>query len=221
MGTLYILRGDFTNTDNMAALHEQLFHLGYNHWVNQEVFTSQWWVMFFSLLVMYVVWWKLADKTRLAEIVFFGALVAVIGGGADIVGTSLNLWAYQIRLLPLEPGPFPFDFTAGPIMLMLAYQYSRSWTTYFAGSVIASIIFGFIMLPIFQAIGVLQFIRWNYGFGFLLLMFISVVVRFVYFIIIETTEKACHAQNKQSFEILQPAISKPLPKEEDRQNGDN
>ncbi|NYE04323.1 hypothetical protein F4694_001067 [Bacillus niacini] len=56
----------------------QLHKLWLDYWTEEVVFTHQWWIMIFTLLIPFFIWWKLVDKTRIREISLVGLIVNCI-----------------------------------------------------------------------------------------------------------------------------------------------
>lgn len=135
----------------------QLWEITFNRYLTQELFSWQWWGLIALLAVFYTVWWRLVDKRRLVEILLFGSFMAVTAAVVDIAGVTAARWQYNVRLFPILPAPFPFDYTVIPIMLMLAHQYGTTWGRYLGLAAVAGAIFYFVIIPAFVAAGMMTF----------------------------------------------------------------
>lgn len=184
----------------------------YAHWLSSELFTFTWWFGILFFLVCYVIWWKLVDKSRLIELLLHGSLLAVISSVADIVADNLILWQYPVKFFPFTPALFPFHLTLLPIILMIVYQYTNNWRQYFTGTVIASVVYSFIILPIFAFVGEIKFYNWNYGYSFIAFILRSLIA---YGAIMLCKQIQCSYEGRSEFShrftpICQPT-AKPLP----------
>jgi len=110
----------------------------YQRWSTQEIFSFAWFFNIAFMVILYVIWAMVVDKQKLRELLLFGSFVAVSATFIDIVAVSIGLWEYKVRLFPINPAPFPFDFTVVPILNMLVLQYTSSWRNYLIGSLLAS-----------------------------------------------------------------------------------
>lgn len=167
---------------NLELIYETkivLWNLQYTSWINEELFSFTWWFTLLFMAVGYVIWWKLLDKSRFIELLLFGSLLAVIAAVTDTIADNLTLWLYKVRIFPLMPAFFPYHLTLIPIFLMLVYQYTKKWSTYLLGTVLASVIYSFVFVPLFVAVGEIQFIKWNYGYTFMLTLVRAVLARWV------------------------------------------
>lgn len=88
-------------------------------WLNQDLLSVQWWGIVAIIIFSYVLAFSLLDKRRFTQILLFGSLMAVSITTYDLVGANLGLWAYKVRLLPLIPGVFLYDYTVIPLYLCL------------------------------------------------------------------------------------------------------
>ncbi|SMC48899.1 CBO0543 family protein [Sporomusa malonica] len=168
------------NTNELFhQLQLQIWNITWTRYINEELFSNQWWGMLILLSILYAVWIKLLDKSRTFEILLFGSFVAVQAVLVDIVGFSMGLWQHNIRLIPIVPGVFPIDFTVVPILLMFAHQYGSSWTRYLTWSALASILFSSGISPAFQLFGIKAYYNWNFIYFFFLMMVVAIISRAV------------------------------------------
>ena len=169
----------------------ELARLSLQKWVSDEVFTYQWFILAGVLLLAYVVWLKLVDRSRGTELLLIGALESV--GKAIyiiIVGNVFGLFDYTIRLMPIITNIFATSVTVSPIIIMLVHQYTSSWKGYLIWSAIGLGALNLIVFPIYVAIGALQFHHgWNVFFHFLGAYLIAVCVRLVFLWITGTQKR--------------------------------
>lgn len=202
------------------SLHEirvQLWNQLYTHFFAEEFLDTAWWILLISLIVAYVIWWLLADKSRLRDLLLFGSFVAVSVAFLEAAGTTMALWQYSERLLPVLALPFPFDYTIAPILMMLAFQYTRTWSQYIPAAAVAAAFYSFVLLPLAQFLHIIELFRWNFAYHFIYLMGVAVVSRYVMLAVMASEAAARHhalaAANRSP--LPQPA-AKPLPDDENQ-----
>lgn len=204
------------NTGELVhQLRLQLWNVTYARYLEQEIFSVQWWGIIVTLGIVYFIWWKVVDKTRLLEILLFGSYVAVSSAVIDIWGVTTAHWQYNIRIFPILPAPFPFDYTLVPILLMLSYQYGKHWGSYLGWSALASGLFSFGISPLFQATGIKSFYEWSFFYFFILMMGLAMLARYAMQLTVQTMEasRANHQAAPRHSAVLQP-VMKPLSDEE-------
>lgn len=184
--------------------YSQVFHqyriaiwdMTYNHYLTSELLTPAWWGIVAMLVAFYAVWLRLLDKTRVLEILLFGSFVSVAAAFIDIAGTTAALWHYDVRLFPILPAPFPFDFTVAPILLMLVHQYSDSWARYSLWNIIASAIAGLGITPLFVYLGIKTMYVSSF-YHFILTFVVGMVARWIILWVMRVQEssrpKAVHS----------------------------
>lgn len=106
---------------------EKLNNLILTKWLNQELFSFQWFLTVIIVLVCYVLFFYLVDKQRIIEILLFGSLVTVAFVVYDSIGIFFGYWTNLISVFPVYPNVLGSDFTIAPLISMLIYQYTSSW----------------------------------------------------------------------------------------------
>lgn len=165
---------------SLYALHMEYWFQSYQHWVSKEFLSLAWFFNIFFLLLLYVLWIKLVDKKRLRDLLLFGSLIAVAATFIDIVAVTTGLWEYKVRLFPISPAPFPFDFTVIPIFYMFVLQYTSSWRSYLIGSLLASGLFSFIVAPIYVLLGIKEYHKLNHFYMFILVFIFTTIIKAIY-----------------------------------------
>jgi hypothetical protein len=158
----------------------EYWHQSYKHWIEIELFSFDWFFNIAVLLILYVLWIKLVDKKQITKLLLFGSLVAVCSAFIDIVAVTMGLWEYKVRLFPISPAPFPFDFTVIPILYMLVLQYTKTWRNYLIGSVLASGVFSFVISPIYAILGIKEYHKFNHFYIFILLLVVTTIIKAIY-----------------------------------------
>ena len=166
--------------NSLYSLHMEYWAKSYQHWISKEVFSFAWYFNIAFLLILYVVWIKLVDKKQLRNFLLFGSFIAVTAIFIDIIAITTGLWEYKVRLFPISPAPFPFDFTVVPILYMFVLQYTSSWRSYLIGSLLASGVFSFIVTPIYVYLGIKEYHKFNNVYMFFLIFVVTIIIKVIY-----------------------------------------
>jgi len=202
------------NFAEVANATANLWSMVYTRWFAEEVFSSSWFVIAGSMILIYTILILFIDKSRLREIFFYGSLLAVAFNFIEMVATNTGLLAYKTKLFPFISTPFPFTYTIHPIVHMLAYQYASDWRSFAVINTITTAFFAFIAQPIYVWAGVLWFGHWNYIYSFLLAGFSSTMARVFVLWLASIEQKNATETNRSSLSPkLQPAM-KPLDEDE-------
>jgi hypothetical protein len=165
---------------SLYEIQMELWKYSYQRWSSQELLSFAWLFNIAVIIIFYVIFVKLVDKRRLKELLLFGSLVAVCAGFIDMVGITIGLWEYKVRLFPVSTALFPFDYTAIPILYMFVLQYTLSWRNYLIGSLLASAFFSFVISPIYILIGIKQYHHFNHFYMFILVFVTTTIIKAVY-----------------------------------------
>lgn len=203
--------------DTVELLHQlrlQTWDIKTQLW-QQGFLTLHWWLIVIAIAASYVIWWKLADKRRVIELLLFGSFIAVSRVIFDDWGTSSGRWTYIIDLFPMGMSLFLNDLTVVPLGLMLVYQFSPDWKTFFVWLIVVQGSFSFGVLPLLSYLGILKIFAWEYYGTFVFMMITATVMRAImlYGLKLERASRAVHPGGAAAF-VAQPAL-KPLEAEED------
>lgn len=149
-----------------------------DEWLQGELFTLKWWLLLAMFILMAVLWWKLADKTRLSELVLYTAFIIIFIIVLDELGEELSLWYYTVDLIPWFPPITAVDITCMPLVYMLIYQYCKTWKSFIIATVIMSVIFCFVLEPVFIWAGVYRLLTWKSYYGLPLYAAIAFISKF-------------------------------------------
>lgn len=138
------------NNDEAIKKFYELNKLILNKWLDQELFTFEWFFLVFLVLGCYLLFFYLLDKERIVEILLYGSFVAVAFVVYDSTGIFFGFWANKISISPIYPNVFISDLTVGPLIAMLIYQYKTSWSRFIRWSIIFTgiyivVFFGFLL----------------------------------------------------------------------------
>lgn len=185
---------------SLYSIRMEYWQESYNHWLTQEIFTFPWFFNIVFLLVLYVIWIKIVDKSRLRELLLYGALLSVASVLVDLIAVTIGLWEYNISLFPLSPAPFPFDFTVLPILYMIVLQYTSSWRNYFIGSLLAAFVFSFIIEGVYIWLEIKILHKFNLFYMFGLVLLVTTILKVIYNWIVSIETKDSGNQAKKAFE---------------------
>ena len=191
-------------------LKATLWNLTYTQWRTEVLFSFRWWILAACIIIAYAIWWKLADKSRLSQLLLFGSFIAVGRIVMDIIGTNMVLWSYDIRELPFSPSPFLHDFTITPLAFMLVYQFCPTWNKFLVWLSIVSGIITFIFFPVLIAFNILKYYNWNHVYSFILIILIGCLARLVLLAILQLEQNYQRGIESSKSLIYQSAIKPDL-----------
>lgn len=64
------------------------------------VFIYSWWMLAGLAVFPWLVWWMLADRHRMFEILTYGFLVMFVSFLFDAIGVEADLWEYKYQPVP-------------------------------------------------------------------------------------------------------------------------
>lgn len=148
------------------------------HWLNEVVFTLEWWLLLIVTVVLLTVWLIILDKTRIFEIVTYGLMVSTIGTFGDTIGLSLLLWEYPIHLLHTSE-IIEIHNMLMPILYMIVYQYFEKWKPFFIAAAISAFTFAFILEPLLVWLGIYELYSWKFAYSVIPYFLISVGLKWL------------------------------------------
>ncbi len=160
-----------------------------DEWLQNEVFSFKWWVLLVLFILMAVLWWKLADKTRLSELFLYTAFIVIYIIVLDELGEELSLWYYTVDLIPWFPPITAVDISCMPLVYMLIYQRFKTWKSFIIATVIMSVVFCFIFEPIFDWVGIYKMLTWKSYYGLPLYFLIAVASKAAVSLVNSISEK--------------------------------
>lgn len=162
---------------NPVELQSKLTHLRFDEWLDADVFHVRWWILLILFAVDIWLWWLLADKKRLPEIVLFAAITSVMILILDEVGEEMTLWDYPTDVFPLFPPIASIDLACLPFLYALIYQYFKTWKSFVVLSAVMSLVSCFVFEPIFVWLKLYQMLNWKSWYGLPLYFAIGVLAK--------------------------------------------
>lgn len=179
-----------------------------------DVGTPTYWGVIAVIVVAYTGWYRLTDKRRLADLLLFGSLLAVMRMITDVAGVSSGFWYYKVRILPMAPSIFLYNLTIIPLTFMLVQQYSSNWKQFFVWTGAACTFVCFGILQTLVRIDLLVLMHWNYVYAFIVMYIEAIVARGAFHLVIQVQEKACDGQTSPLQSTLIHPAFKPMQDEE-------
>lgn len=78
------------------SIREKLRDVSLEHWLKEDLFSFNWWLLLAACILPFFIWWRLVDKGRFFEILAFGLLCAIFACFLDVVG--VNFLCGDIRI---------------------------------------------------------------------------------------------------------------------------
>ncbi|ACV63003.1 hypothetical protein Dtox_2182 [Desulfofarcimen acetoxidans DSM 771] len=172
-----------------VKIQRHLTSIHIDDWLREDLFHLRWWLLLCLLIFSVYVWWKIVDKTRLAEISLYAALTTIVTLGLVEIGEELILWDYPTDIIPIFPPLTSLNLASLPIIFSLIYQYFGTWSSFLLASLGVAAILCFILEPIMVWGGLYQLLKWKHFYGLPVYTIIAICIRLV-LIRIFTTEKS-------------------------------
>lgn len=145
----------------------------FGEWVQDELFSPNWWLLLFLFSLTIYLWWKKVDKTRLSEMVLYTSLIIIFVIILDELGDELSLWYYTVDIFPLFPPITAINISCLPLIYMLIYQYAKTWKSFIIATTVMALFFCFVFEPVFIWIGIYKLLTWKSFYGFPIYIFIA------------------------------------------------
>lgn len=162
------------------------------YWKNEVFLEWRWWVLIILSVVPAVVWWRLADKKRIFEILTYGLFLGVIVIILDSIGSNAMIWFYPETLTPyLFPQLYPYDVALIIIPFMLVFQWTlHSTNKFLLYNLLLSFILAFIAETTMERFDFYREIRWENYFSFPIYFSIGTICRAIVIFLLGIKEKA-------------------------------
>ncbi|MGB8954469.1 MAG: CBO0543 family protein [Tumebacillaceae bacterium] len=177
--------------DEVHALLAKFAKANREHWLRDDLFSFNWWLMLVVTVLFYVIWLRIINKSRLTEILLFGAFVTIMSTIIDVVGVNLLWWGYPNNLLPIVPAFLVLDLSQVPITFAVVYQrYGYNSKYFFIAMAILSAVYSFGVEPLLSWLGIYRLHQWHYYYSFPLYILVAFLARFAVRYIRRTEQRA-------------------------------
>ncbi|OIJ13620.1 hypothetical protein BKP37_10085 [Anaerobacillus alkalilacustris] len=165
--------------EEIVNLREILKETNVQYWLNENFFSFSWWFLLITMILFWVIWWVIVDKSKIMEILLYGLFVTIIAILLDVIGVSFLLWGYPNMLTPLIPPIFAIDVGHLPVLYMTIYQYFPTWKSFLAAMIIAASVFAFVFEPFTVWLKIYELNNWKYIYSFPIYILIGVFLKWL------------------------------------------
>lgn len=134
-------------------------------WLNHDYLSLQWFILLAIFIVPWLLFYKLARREKLPELLLFGSWVAICSEILDHLGFELGLWFYPIELAPLFPRFEEVNLSTLPVAYMLIYQYFPSWKGFAVAMLAMAALFTLVAEPALVWLGLYMPLKWKMFYG--------------------------------------------------------
>lgn len=173
------MRQDYPAQDQINEILHNLIAARTENWLNHDLFSWQWFLLVFVTIAAWVIFWKLADKRRLDELLLYGMIIMAITINLDEIGTELLLWTYPIKIMPLFPRMIAVDHAAVPVIYTLVYQYFDTWKGFTWAMLGVAASFSFIAEPMLELMDLYAVDNWKHYYGIPIYVLMAVMSRYI------------------------------------------
>lgn len=163
----------------IIKLNKMLRILAKEYWLENVLYTLQWWLLIFMLIVPLIVLWKLIDRNRVGNVLLYGFIISLVSTSLDRIGVELMLWSYPYYILPV-PHPLldPINCALLPVTYTLIYQYFPKWKEFLIVLIVSALITSFLLEPLFVKISLYVLINWEHYYSLPMYIFFGVLVKY-------------------------------------------
>ncbi|HYF82410.1 MAG TPA: CBO0543 family protein [Clostridia bacterium] len=161
----------------IVNLQKLLHQVRFSDWINNDIFTFGWWVLLLSLIIPWFIWYRLVDKGRLKEMLLYLAMTSSIAILLDEIGSTLTMWVYPVKVIPILPRLIPANYSMVPIIFVLIYQYFPKWKSFIIANIILTFVFSFILEPILVWMNLYDLITWKYIYSIPTYLFTAILLK--------------------------------------------
>ncbi|UCZ52372.1 hypothetical protein LGQ02_16205 [Bacillus shivajii] len=163
--------------NDIIDLRIQLWEKIYSYWVEETLFTFNWWLLLTTAIGIFIVWFILLNKKIIIEIIAFGLLISTFAFILDLIGITMVLWSYPDRILPLLQPTLEIHKLHMPIIYMLIYQYFRSWIPFIIVITITSFVFSFVLEPLLEWLNIYEAYHWHHIYSFPIYIALAIIFK--------------------------------------------
>jgi hypothetical protein len=149
------------------------------NFIHEDFLSPQWWFLLSLLIIPWIIWWIMVDKSRIKQIWLYGALMSILIIYLDDIGSELNLWNYPIKLINIVPRLNPIDISVLPVMQMLIYQFFPKWKTFIIANIIISLFNSYIAEPFFVKLNIYELTNWKHSYSVPIYILKAIVIKYL------------------------------------------
>lgn len=156
------MNGTYPSYEEIRSVNHQLQEMRRSYWLHHDLFTFQWWLLLFALIIPWLIWWKFVDKKRIDHILLFGAILMIVVMMLDDFGMEMHLWSYPYQLIQILSRLIAVDQGIIIVAHMFLYQYFPQWKKFIIANVIMATTFTFIFEPLTVWLDIYRLENWRY-----------------------------------------------------------
>jgi hypothetical protein len=198
-------------------LHLQMWNLQQAEWAS-GLMTAKFWGVIAFIVIYYLMWWRLTDKSRISDLLLYGAFVAIMREIVNLVGVNSGSFLYAVNVIPGGAGTFIHDLTLSPLTHMLAQQFSPSWKRFLILAAIAAAFIHFLILPIMGYFGVFILMKGGNLIGFATSYGSAILSRAAFHLVKQVQFKAVEGYDSPLKNTLAQPAFKRLPDDDNEKN---
>jgi len=180
----------YPTDEELAEMVRQLTRARLDNYLGHQFGTWRWWILVALLIVPWFIWYKLADKKKIVELVMFGLIVMVFTITLDELGFELSLWNYPYEVFPMFPRLTSIDYTVLPIIFTLVYQYFPTWKSFFRALAVVAFVFAFVIEPFLVYLNFYVLIKWMYWYSFVVYLIMGLISKWMAQLFIDILRKS-------------------------------
>lgn len=169
----------YPSYEDIQRVRAQLYRMSYEHWIHDDLWSFNWWLLLGAAILPWVIWFKYVNKQRIFEIFSYGLTFGTIATVLDVWGVDHNLWGYPDKLLATIPPLLPADITVFPVLYSLIYQYGATWKKYLLYAVPSSALFAYIFEPLFENMEMYSKDNFTHTMSFLGFILLAVMAKWI------------------------------------------
>lgn len=173
------LRESYPSYEKIQNFLYKLEKMKSEYWIHHDLFSFQWWLLLFILIVPWLLWWKYVEQDRIKDILLFGTLLMILIGFLDDIGVHYNLWSYPYKLTPLIPRLIAIDYGIIIVAHMTVYQYFKDWKLFLIVNIIMATVFSFVCEPITVWLGIYRLDNWKYVYSLPIYVLKAIFVKWI------------------------------------------
>ncbi|NER40425.1 hypothetical protein G3M54_03430 [Bacillus megaterium NBRC 15308 = ATCC 14581] len=84
--------------NDVQQIRYELKTAGYEHWLHNNLFTWQWWILLVATILPWIIWGYLIKKKDRLHVFAFTMFIGVVSSILDVIGADILLWGYPTKL---------------------------------------------------------------------------------------------------------------------------
>ena len=174
-----MLKAPYPKYDDIQHLDYKLEQMKKEYWIHHDLFSFQWWLLLFILIIPWLIWLRYVEKKRIMEIVLFGSLLMILVELMDDIGVNLHWWSYPYQLFQAIPRLTAVDNGIIIVAHMFIFQFFKKWKSFLMANLIMATIFTFICEPITVWLHIYKLDHWRYVYSLPIYILKAALVKWV------------------------------------------